>query len=195
VTDDVSHHLDPSAIAQLRGHGAPVVIPASGLHVIPDGIVMANGDVRELAGVHVRAVPAYDLTAGTPAHPKGQANGDLVTVGGATLFFAGVTECVPELSQLGPIDVAFIPLNIPPNRMTPADAAACVKRIQPKRVYPYHYDQDRASALSRPGGSTRLPAGVSVEESLQHFEEYLSGSGILVRRGAWYPTSPAPAHH
>jgi hypothetical protein len=72
VTDDVSHHLDPAAIARLRRRGAPVVIPASGSHLIPDRIVMANGDVRALAGVQVRAVPAYDLTAGTPAHPKGQ---------------------------------------------------------------------------------------------------------------------------
>ena len=30
--------------------------------VVPDGIVMANGDTREVAGVRIEAIAAYDVT-------------------------------------------------------------------------------------------------------------------------------------
>ena len=55
ITDDVSHHLDPKAIAQVRKPGAPVVIAANGQKLVPDGIVMANGETRDVAGVRIEA--------------------------------------------------------------------------------------------------------------------------------------------
>ena len=51
ITDDVNHHLDAAAIARVRKPGAPVVIPATGRKLVPDGIVMANGDTLTRAGV------------------------------------------------------------------------------------------------------------------------------------------------
>ena len=40
------------------------------------------------------------------------------------------------------IDVAFLPMNIPVERMMPAAAVECMKTLKPKVVYLYHYDQD-----------------------------------------------------
>src|SRR5437868_9322679 len=93
ITDDPVHHLDPKAIAQLRKAGAPVLVPAASHAKFPDGTPIANGEAKTIAGIAVEAIPAYDLTVGEPSHPKGKANGYLVTVGGKRLFFAGVTEC------------------------------------------------------------------------------------------------------
>jgi arylsulfatase A-like enzyme len=64
ITDDVNHHLDLKAIAKLRKPGAPVVIAANGLKQVPDGIVMANGDARDVAGFRIEATAAYDVTPG-----------------------------------------------------------------------------------------------------------------------------------
>src|SRR5688500_19946673 len=58
ITDDVGHHLDVKAIQQLRKPGAPVVIAANGRKRVPDGIVLANGDARDVAGFRVAAVAA-----------------------------------------------------------------------------------------------------------------------------------------
>src|SRR5918992_1710756 len=52
ITDDVGHHLDVNAIARLRKPGAPVIIAANGKSRIPDGIVLANGESTEAAGIH-----------------------------------------------------------------------------------------------------------------------------------------------
>jgi hypothetical protein len=92
ITDDVNHHLDVKAIAQLRKPGAPVVIAANGMKQMPDGIVMANGEKREVAGIGVEATPAYDVTPGVSFHPKGEANGYIVTIGGKRIYVVGVTE-------------------------------------------------------------------------------------------------------
>jgi L-ascorbate metabolism protein UlaG (beta-lactamase superfamily) len=187
VTDDPAHHLDVKAIAQLRKPGAPVVITAKGRSKVPDGIVLANGESATLAGVRVEAIAAYDLTPGEPSHPKGEANGYLLTVGGRRIYVAGVTECVPEMRALKEIDIAFVPMNIPPARMTPSATAACVKSLQPKAVYVYHYDQDTTARLTNPRAAVRgLPGGITIPQSLDAFREALKGEPIDVRVIDWY---------
>jgi L-ascorbate metabolism protein UlaG (beta-lactamase superfamily) len=187
ITDDPVHHLDVKAIQQLRKPGAPVVIAANGKKQVPDGIVLANGESTTQAGIRVESVAAYDLIPGAPDHPKGEANGYLITLGGRRIYFAGVTECVPELRALKNVDVAFMPMNIPPARMTPSAAAQCVKLLKPKVVYVNHYDQDTAGRLTDPGATPRgLPGGISVAQSLQAFKDALKGEPLDVRLPDWY---------
>jgi L-ascorbate metabolism protein UlaG (beta-lactamase superfamily) len=188
ITDDVGHHLDVNAIQRLRKPGAPVVIAANGKSRVPDGIVLANGESRIAAGVLVEAIAAYDIKPGPPEHPKGQANGYVITLGGKRIYFAGVTECVPEVKALKNIDVAFLPMNIPVERMMPAAAAECTKLLKPKVVYIYHYDQDYASRATNPNAKPRgLPGGITVAQSLQAFRDAMKGESTEVRLGQWYP--------
>jgi L-ascorbate metabolism protein UlaG (beta-lactamase superfamily) len=191
ITDDVGHHLDVKAIQQLRKPGAPVVIAANGKSKVPDGIVLANGETANPAGFKVEAIAAYDIKQGEPSHPKGEANGYVITVGGKRIYLAGVTECVPEVRALKNIDVAFMPMNIPLERMTPSAAAECVKAIAPKIVYVYHYDQQLAAKMTNPRATSSTaqgPAGgLTIAQSLQAFRDALKGSGIEVRDGARYP--------
>jgi L-ascorbate metabolism protein UlaG (beta-lactamase superfamily) len=192
LTDDPAHHLDVRAIQQLRKPGAPVVITASGKAKVPDGIVLANGASMTLAGVRVESIAAYDLVPGPPEHPKGEANGYVITLGGKRLYFAGVTQCVPEVRAVKNVDVAFMPLNIPPARMTPSESAECVKALRPKVVYVYHYDQDAAARLTNPNAKPQgLPGGMTIAQSLQAFKDALKGEAIEVRLPDWYPTAAA----
>jgi L-ascorbate metabolism protein UlaG (beta-lactamase superfamily) len=189
VTDDPGHHFDLKAIQALRKPGAPVVIPEAGKARLPDGIIMANGERASEGGITVEAIPAYDIIPGEPAHPKGKSNGYVITLGGTRIYVAGVTECVPEVRALKNIDVAFVPLNVPLGRMTPAAAAECVKTIAPKIVYPYHYDQALVARLVNPQASAEGPAGgLTIAQSLQAFKDALNGQAIKVRGGNWYPT-------
>jgi L-ascorbate metabolism protein UlaG (beta-lactamase superfamily) len=187
ITDDPAHHLDVKAIAQLRKPSAPVVMPASGTSKVPDGHVLRNGAAATFAGVRVESIAAYDLTPGEPEHPKGEANGYVVTLGGKRLYFAGVTECVPELLALGKIDIAFVPMNIPPSRMAPRVVADCMKRLRPAVVYVYHYDQALTTwitnrATPRPDAA----AAQGIARSLQEFKQALAAEPIDVRLPDWY---------
>lgn len=167
VTDIHPDHLDPAAIAKVRKAGAPVVIPAAATGKVPDGVVLANGETRTVAGVPIEAVPMYNLQRGPKPgelfHTKGRGNGYIVTLGGRRVYFAGDTECVPEIRALKNIDAAFLPMNLP-YTMPPSEAAECARAFKPKIVFPYHY------------------RGQNPEE----FAAALKGEGIEVRLLAWY---------
>lgn len=188
ITDDVGHHLDPAAIAKLSKSGTKIVMAANGADQIDDGLLIANGESIEVAGVTIEAVAAYDIIPGEPSHPKGEANGYVVTMGGKRLFFAGVTECVDEVKALENIDVAFLPMNVPQGRMTPQAVAACARILNPQILYVYHYDQDYARRALQPDyGGAPLPGNLSVEETLQLLQQELEFSTIELRVGNFYP--------
>ncbi len=181
--DNGAHHLDPKALQQLRAPGGIVVIPASGQQKVQNGTVLGNGATRAFGNVTVEAIPAYDIRPGEPFHAKGVANGYLLTIGGRRLYFAGVTECVPEISALHNIDVAFVPMNLPNGRMTPAAVAECVKSFAPKIVYPYHYDQGYIARLAGRGDAAGAEAAT---QSVRQLSRALQGVSE-VRSGNWYP--------
>ena len=106
-------------------------------------MIIANGETKSVADVSIEAVPMYNIEHGPKPgevfHPKGRGNGYILTLGGKRLYFMGDTECTSEAKAVKDIDVAFVPMNMP-QTMTPGDAAECIKAIQPKIVYPYHYE-------------------------------------------------------
>jgi L-ascorbate metabolism protein UlaG (beta-lactamase superfamily) len=177
VTDDPIHHLDVKAIRQLLKPGGTVIVPAASRAKFPEGTAMANGETKTVAGITVDAIPAYDIKPGAPEHPKGKSNGYVITVGGKRIYVAGVTECVPEVRALRNIDIAFMPMNIPVERMVPAAAAECANAIKPKSVYVYHYDQGFASS----GKPTQ-----NIEATVQAFRNALAAP-IEFKDGGWYP--------
>jgi L-ascorbate metabolism protein UlaG (beta-lactamase superfamily) len=148
VTDIHGDNYDPDQIAKLRKPGAPVVMPpavatlAAG-KIAPPTHVVSNGDMVTVGAVTIEAVPMYNLQRGPKPgeayQPKGRGNGYIVTLGGKRLYFAGKTECTPEMKALKDIEVAFVPLQMP-ETMQPFEAGECVKAFQPKTVYPYHYE-------------------------------------------------------
>ena len=145
VTDIHPENLDTDEIAKVRKPGAPVVLPAAvaslaGGKIPAPTVVMANGDTKTVADINIQAIAAYNLThgstkAGEVYHPKGRANGYILTLGGKRVYLAGDTECTPEIQGLKDIEVAFLPMNMP-FTMTPAEAVDCLKAFQPKIVYP-----------------------------------------------------------
>jgi len=98
----------------------------------------------------VLAVPAYNVTPSrTNYHPKDRRdNGYVITVGSQRVYVAGDTEPIPEMADLGPIDIAFLPMN-QPYTMTPEQTAAATKVIRPKILYPYHFGSTDTGALTR----------------------------------------------
>jgi L-ascorbate metabolism protein UlaG (beta-lactamase superfamily) len=184
--DAGAHHLDTAAIQKVRKPGAPVLIPAAGKATVADGTTIANGEHRELLGLRIEALAAYDLIPGEPFHTKGNANGYVVTIGGKRIYFAGVTECVPEMRALRNIDVAFVPMNLPHGRMTPPAVAECLKAFKPRVTYPYHFDQ---GYIARMSGRGAPPApGAAAADTVRQLAEMLKGEQIDVRLGDWYPT-------
>ncbi|HPC82864.1 MAG TPA: MBL fold metallo-hydrolase [Thermoanaerobaculaceae bacterium] len=152
ITHGHGDHLDPAALAAVRTEKTVVVASPVCEGRIEGAIVMRNGETRELLGLPIFAVPAYNLVHvrkdGQPFHPRGEGNGYVVTFGDTRVLIAGDTENVPELKALQGIAVAFLPMNLP-YTMTPEMVADLARALKPKILYPYHFgDTDTARIVA-----------------------------------------------
>ncbi len=142
ITDIHGDHMDRATVTEVKKETTVIIAPAAVARTITDARVLANGESTTVAGIHIEAVPMYNLVRGPGPgqlyHPKGRGNGYILTLGGTRLYFSGDTECVPEIKALKKIDVAFMTMNLP-FTMPPEEAAECVKAFRPRIVYPYHY--------------------------------------------------------
>jgi L-ascorbate metabolism protein UlaG (beta-lactamase superfamily) len=157
VTHEHSDHLDPVAIQAVRKDSTTLIATEKCLAKAPDAMVMRNGDTREVHGIQVTAIPAYNIrhvrSPGVPFHPKGMGNGYLLALGSRKVYVGGDTEDTPEMRRLTGVDIAFLPMNLP-YTMTPEMVANAALAIRPKVLYPYHFGDTDANKLIALLGST-----------------------------------------
>jgi L-ascorbate metabolism protein UlaG (beta-lactamase superfamily) len=150
ITHEHRDHLDPKVVEMLRQPGTEIVLTQAAAGQVAGGLVMANGEVKTVAGLTIEAVPAYNLVhkreSGEPFHPKGQGNGYVITFGGKRVYVAGDTENTPEMKALKGIDIAFLPMNLP-YTMTPEMVADAARAFKPKVLYPYHFGKTDTARL------------------------------------------------
>jgi L-ascorbate metabolism protein UlaG (beta-lactamase superfamily) len=154
-------HCSPVDVALIRTPKTVVVGPRAVAAKLPGPVVvMAPGEVREVVGVRVKALPAYNIDK--EFHPKAAGMvGYVFTVGGVTYYHAGDTDKIPEMTGLAP-DVAFLPVS-GTYVMTADEAAEAARSIKPKIAIPMHY------------GSI-----IGSSDDAKRFAKLLEGSGIAV---------------
>lgn len=142
ITHEHGDHLDANAIGQLKKESTVILLTKRCHDKLGEGEVIENGQSKEISGIKIEAVPAYNIVNkrnnGQPFHPKGAGNGYVLTLGDKRLYIAGDTENTPEMKELENIDIAFLPMNLP-YTMTPEMVADAAKAFRPKILYPYHY--------------------------------------------------------
>jgi L-ascorbate metabolism protein UlaG (beta-lactamase superfamily) len=150
ITHEHRDHFDPKALSLLRTEKTVMILTNTLAKQVEGGIVMNNGDVKSVEGLKIEAIAAYNIVHkrgdGTPFHPKDIGNGYVITFGDKKIYVAGDTENIPEMKVLKDIDVAFLPMNVPPT-MTPEMVADAAKGFKPKVLYPYHYGDTDPSRL------------------------------------------------
>jgi L-ascorbate metabolism protein UlaG (beta-lactamase superfamily) len=135
------------------------VYKASTVIVAPFPLFLASvsrngGNVRALkardelvvGSIRVRAVEAYNnkrfKSPGNPFHPKGSGVGYVISIEGKIVYHAGDTDFIPEMKQLGHVDVALLPSG-GTYTMDSAEAAEAALAIHPKIAIPMHrWDTD-----------------------------------------------------
>lgn len=133
-------HFDLSEIEKIRKEGTKIVAPHDVARELSGDVTpVAPGDSLEVTGVHVQAVPAYNVQEDRlDFHP--QANrwvGYVLELGGSTCYHAGDTDHAPELSDVRS-DVAFLPIG-GTYTMDAAQAARLARAISPQMAVPMHY--------------------------------------------------------
>ncbi|HPA15421.1 MAG TPA: MBL fold metallo-hydrolase [Desulfobacterales bacterium] len=150
ITHEHADHLDPGAIQTIRKEGTEVVVNKTSAGRLRGSRVMKNGEVKNILGIKIEAVPAYNIvhmrSEGQPFHPKGNGNGYVLTFGDKRIYVAGDTENITEIKRLTDIHCAFLPMNLP-YTMTPEMVADAAIGFKPKILYPYHFGETDTSRI------------------------------------------------
>ena len=150
ITHEHRDHLDLKAIKMLKKESTKVVVNQTSGDLVPDSLVMKNGETKTVLGLKIEAVPAYNIvhmrSSGQPYHPKGNGNGYVLTFGDKRIYVAGDTENISEMKSLSDIYCAFLPMNLP-YTMTPEMVADAAKAMKPKILYPYHFGNTDTSII------------------------------------------------
>ncbi len=150
ITHEHRDHLDLEAIKHIRNSQTTIFLTELCAEQLTGGIIMKNGDQRELGWISIQAIPAYNLVHkrenGQPYHPLGNGNGYVLHFGGIHIYIAGDTENISEMKNLKGIDIAFLPMNLP-YTMTPEMVADAALVFKPNILYPYHFGSTNPQQL------------------------------------------------
>ncbi|HBL16282.1 MAG: hypothetical protein A2X36_04320 [Elusimicrobia bacterium GWA2_69_24] len=137
ITHPHYDHCSLAGIARVLRKETVIAAPPDVLRKLHlPGVALRPGDEKILAGIKVRALPAY----GTKKryHPKEKGwLGYLVTVQGKTLYHAGDCEEIEEIHGLAP-DIALLPVDDIYNTGA-FDAAKTALTLRASMAAPLHY--------------------------------------------------------
>lgn len=155
--------------------GAAVHLPATGSARVEEVVA---GDVIEREGLRVEVVTAvHSAKRGRIDTREAAAVGYLFEGDGRRMWFAGDTDLFPEMADLGPLDLAAVPISgwwktLGPGHLDEQRAAEAVALVGARRVLPIHWGTFSPEDLL--GGLPRwLP------ETARQFERALAERGML----------------
>ncbi len=134
-------HCDKPTIQRLQGNATEIIGAV-------DCIKTLSGHTYSLRpgeaitypyGLKIEAVQAYNVNSAY--HPKGTGIGFLITMDNVTIYHAGDTDLIPEMSSLRGIDVALLPIG-GSTTMDAGQAAEAANAINPKVAIPMHYNSE-----------------------------------------------------
>ena len=143
VSHDHYDHADKGAIDTVLKDDTKVVCPNSSASKLKkyNPVGLNPNDTIDIEGVKIKAVPAYNPNKAF--HPKGNNwLGFIIETGGKRIYHAGDTDVIPEMKELGDLDVALIPVG-DTYTMGFADAVECCDLIKAPIIVPMHdWDKD-----------------------------------------------------
>jgi L-ascorbate metabolism protein UlaG (beta-lactamase superfamily) len=142
-------HLDLPSLQRL-GRDMPVVAPHGAGALIRRKAAVRNvieireGEQIEIGAVTVRATHADHDTGRMPLGVRADPVGFLIEGGGRSIYFAGDTDLFDGMADVGPVDVALLPIwgwgpTIGPGHMDPVRAAQAAALLGARLAIPIHW--------------------------------------------------------
>ena len=156
----------------------------------------AAGRTTSIGRLTIETVPAlHSGRRGPHSRVAADAVGYVLRAPEGAVYFTGETDLIPEMSALGDIDVALLPIwgwgpTLGEGHLDPQRAARATELIQPRLVVPIHWGTYSPIAVSR-----GAPAWLA--DPVHHFAAALDGAGAgdVLRvvdpgSGLVFPTDP-----
>lgn len=151
-------HLDLRSLRRVPPR-TPMVIPrGAGPWVGKAGsrrlVEVGVGESASLDGVELTAVPAVHDGHRHRWGAEIQSLGYRIRGNGLTVYFAGDTELFDEMSDLGPVDLALLPVwgwgpSVGQGHLNPETAAHALTLIRPRLAVPIHWGTFYPAGLRR----------------------------------------------
>ena len=137
----ISHdHYDHYVAEDVHKVAAPATRLIASADVVAkhgSGQSLAPGQTLRIESLSLTATAAYNIDK--DFHPK--ANnwlGFVIELDGKRIYYAGDTDHIPEMNDVGNIDLALLPVG-GTYTMDPAQAADVANQLNPKAALPYHW--------------------------------------------------------
>ena len=141
VTHHHKDHCKRVTVERLRGPDTMVIAPKRCITELGQDIkTIKPGERLNLDNVVIEAVHAYNTEHGRSTkkqHRKGEGVGYLIMLADRTIYHAGDTDLIPEMQDLGRIDVALLPIG-GTFTMDIDEAVQAAIAMNPKVVIPMH---------------------------------------------------------
>ena len=158
----VSHthfdHLDRGSLGRFDS-SLPVVAPTGVGKLLrrwgrSQVLEVDAGDELELGGLAVRATPAEHESSRGPLSARTASLGYVVQ-GSTSVYFAGDTDLFDGMSEIGPVDVAVLPVSgwgpkLPAGHLDPRGAAKALRLVRPRIAVPVHWGTFRTPLAPLP---------------------------------------------
>ncbi len=138
ISHDHYDHFDRETVELLQGPKTVIIGPLSVVSQFGEQTIALKPNQRQqLPHLTIETVAAYN--ANKPFHPKDEEwLGYILELDGQRLYHAGDTDLIPEMGNLGHIDVAILPVS-GTYTMDADEAIEAAKIIKPKIAIPMHY--------------------------------------------------------
>jgi L-ascorbate metabolism protein UlaG (beta-lactamase superfamily) len=161
ISHNHADHCSSEKIQKLRRDDTVVIAPKSCVSKIGGKVkTLKPGEEAKVNKMQVKAVEAYNYrrfkSPGKPWHPKGYGVGYLLKIEDKTIYHAGDTDFIPEMKQLGKVDVALLPTG-DKYTMDNAEAAEAALVIKPVIAIPMHtWDTDPQEFKNRVEAKSKI---------------------------------------
>ena len=115
---------------------------------------IGEGEAISISGLEVRAVRALHDGRRDPWGTGIDALGYVIEGNGRSVYFAGDTGLFDEMSEIGPVDVALLPVwgwgpSVGEGHLDPKGAARALAMIRPRIAVPIHWGTFYPAGLRR----------------------------------------------
>jgi len=137
ISHEHHDHFSPHDIKKITKEPWNVYGPASVIQELGTGKVLNLGDSTIEGNIIITATPAY--TINKLFHPiEKKWIGFYIIIDDIKIYYAGDTDFIPEMRDLGPVDIALLPVG-GKFTMDADEAAAAANKIFPATAIPYHW--------------------------------------------------------
>lgn len=164
LTHEHMDHCNPQAIGPLCTPSTLIIGPETCREKLKGAVqVISPGEATHIGPTGIQAVYAYNVARerapGSPFHPKGTGVGYVLTLEEHSVYHTGDTELIPEMQEIGPVDIALVPVD-GHYTMPPDEAMQCAATVRAGTAVPMHYFE---TPVERVLAAAKAQDGINVQ--------------------------------